>query len=268
MVSHGALRVVGRSFLRLARDREYRRLSALSARFFLYPRRRPSSIRIEGRGFAFPDAASFLSAYEEIWVNQAYRFRSSSEHPLILDLGANVGVSVLFFKRLYPRARIVALEPDPEMFGYLRRNVETFELQDVQLRNAAVWTDDARLLFQADGADGGHLASAGNGIEVEAVALRSLFSEPEIDFLKMDIEGAENIVLPACEDLLPRVRNIFVEYHSRHRDPQQLHRIVNALAGAGFRISIETVKHLPRPLMAGGQHGEFDLQLNIFGARS
>jgi FkbM family methyltransferase len=269
VVSHGALRAYGRSFLRLASEREYRRVSALSIRYLLHPRRRPSSVRIGGRRFVFPDAASFLSAYEEIFVDEIYKFRPESAQPVILDLGANVGVSVLYFKRNYPGARISAFEPDPSIFSYLKRNVATHELADVELHNAAVWTEDCQLHFASDGADGGHLTPASTtGTQVRAYSIRSLLNVPVVDFLKMDIEGAENSVLPACADLLPRVRNIFVEYHSRANAPQQLHSIIDSLAQAGFRLTINSVKHRPTPLLPRTSSEEFDLQLNIFGART
>ena len=133
IVSHGALRACARSLLRLAGEREYRRVSALSLRYLLYPRRRPSSVRIAGRRFEFPDAASFLSAYEEIFVDEIYKFRPTSERPFVLDLGANVGVSVLYFKLNYPAARITAFEPDPAIFEYLSRNVASYGLSEVTL---------------------------------------------------------------------------------------------------------------------------------------
>lgn len=266
--SHGALRAWARSAIRAAGDAEYRRVSLLSARYLLYPRHRPSAIEIAGYPFAFPDAPSFLSAYEEIFVDEIYKFRAEVESPFILDLGANCGVSVVYFKLNYPGARVVALEPDALMFSYLERNVATFELGGVELHNAAAWTEDTTLRFIADGADGGRVAGAGeDGMPVRALAIRPFLDVPRIDLLKMDIEGAENSVLPACADLLGRARNVFVEYHSRAAEPQQLHRILTALAEAGFRVMINDVKHHLSPLIPTAAPGEMDLQLNIFAFR-
>jgi predicted O-methyltransferase YrrM len=53
-----------------------------------------------------------------------YRFNSLITKPLILDCGANVGVSVLYFKRLYPDAEIIAFEPDEDVFAILKQNYE------------------------------------------------------------------------------------------------------------------------------------------------
>jgi FkbM family methyltransferase len=267
MVLHGAIRTSARSLLRLATEREFRRVSALSLRFALTPRRKPGHVRIDGREFRFPDAASFLSAYEEIFADRIYAFEARSEEPFILDLGANVGLSVLFFKRLYPRARVVALEPDPEVFRYLQENVASLGLEGVTLHNAAVWTEAGELTFAPDGADGGRVNGQGGGLRVPALGICQLMGERPIDFLKMDIEGAENDVLPAAAHLLPQVRNVFVEYHSPAGQPQRLDRLIDALAGAGFRIALATVKTPGSPFLPRPAQGAFDLQVNVSGFR-
>lgn len=268
---HGAVRASARSLLRLVSEREYRRVSAMSLRYALYPRRRHGSVNVNGRPFEFPDAASFLSAYEEIFADEIYRFEPKSDSPLILDLGANVGVGVLYFKQLCPAARIIALEPDPKIFSYLKRNVAAHDLTNVELRNEAVWSEETTLTFAPDGADGGRTSSGGSAssddIVVRAQSIRTLLDVPHVDFLKVDIEGAENVVLPACADLLSRVDNIFVEYHSRAGEPQQLHRIVDALTQAGFRISISGAGVGKAPLIPRASSNGFDLQLNVFGSR-
>jgi FkbM family methyltransferase len=268
VILHGALRPSAWSLIRLATEREYRRVSALSLRYLLHPRRRASSISIDGKLTRFPDAASFLSAYEEIFVNQIYAFTTSNPRPRIVDLGANVGVSVLYFKQRFPAARIEAYEPDPSIFGYLKQNVESHGLTDVMLHNAAVWTERRTLRFEPDGADGGRIdPGAARGIEVPAVPIAELLGGDRIDFLKMDIEGAEDEVLPACEGRLGNVDNLFVEYHSSPRKPQRLDRIIDTLAHAGFRISMETI-HFPRsPFLRKRSADPFDLQVNISGYR-
>lgn len=269
MVLHGAIRTSARSLLRLATEREFRRVSALSLRYALTPRRKPGQVRLDGRDFRFPDAASFLSAYEEIFADRIYAFEARSEEPLILDLGANVGLSVLFFKRLYPRSRIIALEPDPEVFRYLEGNVAALGLAGVTLHNAAVWTQAGELSFAPDGADGGRVGAngPGAGVRVPALGICELMGTQAIDFLKMDIEGAENDVLPACAHLLPNVRNVFVEYHSPAGQPQRLDRVIDVLAGAGFRIALATVKTARSPFVARPAEGPFDLQVNVSGYR-
>ena len=162
---------------------------------------------------------------------------------------------------------MIALEPDPEAFRYLENNVSTFGLTDVSLHNAAIWTEAADLWFAPNGADGGRLGLPGNGLRVPAMGICELLADRTVDFLKMDIEGAENDVLPACAHLLHNVRNLFVDYHSPTGEPQRLHRVIDALAAAGFRISLTTIKSPRSPFINRVANGGFDLQVNLSGFR-
>lgn len=230
----------------------------------------PTITHIFGRDFQLVDSASFLSMYEGIFRKQIYKFASASSQPLIIDGGANVGVSVLFFKWTYPESRIVAFEPDPKVFAALKRNVETFELNNVTLMNKALWSSETALKFMSEGADAGRIyefESEKKIYEVETVRLRELLAEP-IDFLKLDIEGAETEVLRDSADLLVNVKNIFVEYHSFVEKSQTLHIITAILNEAGFRINVHSAIHSPQPLLARATYLGMDMQLNIFGFRN
>ena len=233
------------------------------------PRFKEGSTNIFGKSFLFVDGASFLAAYKEIFLTEIYKFTADSETPYILDCGANVGVSVLYLKKLYPRAKIVAFEPDPIIFDILKKNIEAFELTDVTLVNKALWNADTILSFAADGADGGHVVNeVGNTNDVGAVSLKPFLS-PTVDFLKIDIEGAEDVVLEDIAPLLSRVRNLFVEYHSAARTEQELQNILDILNKAGFRYHVQSVgvrsRH-PFESITVSKLG-YDNQLNIFAYR-
>jgi hypothetical protein len=62
--------------------------------------------------------------YREIFVRQYYYFRANTDHPVIFDCGANLGMATLFFKWLYPKSRVEAFEPDPGTFAVLQKNVD------------------------------------------------------------------------------------------------------------------------------------------------
>lgn len=213
-----------------------------------------------------PDAASFLSAYKEIFVSEIYRFRAENETPAILDLGANIGLSVLYFKSLYPDAQITAFEADPSIYACLKQNVHGNGFADVELINKAVWDSNGTLRFHAEGGDGGRVAKDGDGgvVEVEAIDIRSHLAERSYDFLKMDIEGAEHSVFPAIKDYLPKFKFIFLEYHSTPDRPQALASMLDLLSRAGFRFDIQNIMSRRHPFVPGGCDEAFDLQLNIF----
>lgn len=210
---------------------------------------------------------SFVYMYKDIFVNKIYAFPANSPQPNILDLGANIGLSTLFFKKYYPGARITAVEADPVIFKYLERNILENDMRDIQLLNRAVWNKSATLDFYSEGADAGSLASRDGGqiIKVSAVDIRELLDERRYDFIKMDIEGTESVVLQACRDYLPTIPYIFVEYHAREKKKQELSIVIRILEECGFRLHIHTINPIPQPLLHRRIRDGYDMQLNIFG---
>ena len=92
-------------------------------------------------------------------------------------------------------------------------------------------------------------------------------SREKIDFLKLDIEGAEYEVLQDCQKELRDVQNLFVEYHSPASSEQRLSRILEILSGAGFRYQIHEAFTSPHPFLDRRLAGQMDLQLNISAFR-
>jgi FkbM family methyltransferase len=254
---------------KLFADEHYRTYSRLASQLGRVPRRTECRVRVHGWDLLVPDAASFLSTWHELFVKGAYSFAHPGTAPRILDLGANIGLSVLFFKRMHPDAAIVAFEADPAVFGYLKTNVHGNGFNDVELVPAAAWTENTRLRFLPDGADGGRLVRGKEerAIEVEAIDLAAFVKGREFDFLKMDIEGAEAAVLPSCRGLLSRVKRVFVEYHSRAGEKQALAQTLSVLAEEGFRLHIHGASGSPAPFLDLRTEAGFDLLLNIFAWR-
>ncbi len=218
----------------------------------------------------FPDAASFLFIYDEIFIKQIYEFRADTVNPYIIDAGANIGMSVIYFKQLYPHAEIVAFEPDKTIAKYLHQNIASFGLTDVTVIEKALWNEETTLRFFSEGADGGRVAVANdqhNIIEIPTTRLHDYINRP-VDLLKIDIEGAELTVLEDCKDLLHYVKHLFVEYHSFAGQPQQLARLMQLLEEAGFRLYISapgivSEKPFTEPVVYAGMDG----QLNIHAVR-
>jgi FkbM family methyltransferase len=256
-----------RHLVRLVREPEYRTLARLEATLGGRPRYQPGHARARGMELAFPDAASFLSSYHEIFVAGHYAFLWPDRPLRLLDLGANIGLSVLFFKRAHPQAEILALEADPGIFAYLERNVRGNGLGDVELLQRAAWDRDTRISFRSDGADGGRAVATGGGqgsAEVGAIDIAAFVARRPFDVIKMDIEGAEAVVLPACRAGLARARFVAVEYHSSVGEPQSLAEILAVLKGCGFRVHVREAITSPAPFVSVRAHAGFDLQLNLF----
>ncbi|MDO8477676.1 MAG: FkbM family methyltransferase [Candidatus Rokubacteria bacterium] len=260
--------------MKLAFRSDYRDLCASRAelaRIKSAPRYTPLVSEILGSRLQIVDGASFCASYHEIFEREIYAFRPASDAPLIIDGGANVGVSVLYFKKHYPKSRIVAFEADPTVFSVLEANLHKAGHGDVQLINKALWKEDTVLEFCIEGADAGRIPREDDRrqpkkIRVPTVRLRQYLTDP-VDLLKLDIEGAETEVLLDCADLLKNVSSLFVEYHSFLHEEQRLDVVFQLLRTAGFRIYVQTVTCPSQPFIKISDHLGMDLQLNIFGTR-
>lgn len=260
--------------LRLARDPEFRTFCRLDASLGHVPRFRESRARIHGWNLVIPDPASFLASFREIFVDRTLSFPWPGVEPRILDLGANIGLSVLAFKHAFPRARVTALEPDPRLFEILKRNVHGNGFADVTLLEGAAWREATRLRFIADGADGGRTlapesapAQTGDLLEVAAIDIPALLRRESFDFVKMDIEGAERVVIPASAGALANVSYLFVEYHGTSSEKPALASVVGPLEEAGFRIQVHTVRSPDHPFLKGETSQDHSLILHIYGSR-
>jgi Methyltransferase FkbM domain len=148
-------------------------------------------------------------------------------------------------------------------------NCETFGFNQVELIRKAVWTETGKFPFWQEGGDAGRLATTSTDTQtlmVETCRLKDYLNEP-IDFLKLDIEGAEVAILPDCVRELAKVQHCFVEYHSFTDRSQGLEVVTGALSEAGFRLHIHPVFWSHFPFLARREHLGMDLQLNIFAFR-
>jgi FkbM family methyltransferase len=241
----------------------------------LTPRFTKKTVTLFGKPFSFTDQASFLKTTDEIFIKKLYEYRSSATHPIIFDCGANIGLSVLFFKRMLPNATVIAYEPEPETFEVLQVNVKSQNLQGVQLYQAAVWTHDGSISFVQEGGESSHILSEkdvsnSTSDEVKCVRLQTAIEKYEsVDFLKIDIEGAEIEVMKDIAPVLSRCNNVFVEYHSFEGQPQQLSTIIDVLVEAGFRYKVQEAYAPKQPFLDKSTHANgMDLQLNIFAYRN
>lgn len=268
------VREPSRHLLRLARDRRYRAFCSLDARLRGAPRFQERRVRVDGLDLTVPDAPSFLASFREIFVERTLDFPWSGAGPRILDLGANIGLSVIAFKRSHPGARITALEPDPNLFQILKQNVHGNGFADVTLVGAAAWSEATRLPFAPDGADGGRALDRSvestetlRVLDVEAISLPEMLRRETYDYIKMDIEGAERAVLPACAGLFHGISHLFVEYHGFRGEADGLAPVVAVLEDAGFRLQVHTVRSPQHPFLKNGPASGCDLILHLYASR-
>lgn len=230
----------------------------------------PFTTHYPGFQCAVLDKSSFLGMCSEILDREIYKFSTDAQKPYIIDCGANIGLSVIYFKRLYPAAEVIAFEPDPVVADALKKNITAAKLEGVTVIEKALGAKEETLSFFSEKADGGRIALADDNadiITVEAIRL-SPFLDKQVDFLKIDIEGAESDVLEECRAKLSNVQNLFIEYHSVASKKQDLDKILSILTEAGFRYYIEDACTISEhPYIVQGTHSSFDMQLNIFAYR-
>ncbi|MDO5561650.1 MAG: FkbM family methyltransferase [bacterium] len=192
----------------------------------------------------------FSDLKREIFTYQIYYFESDTAKPIIIDGGAHIGLSSLYFKHLYPQARILAFEPNPTTFTLLEKNVQQNHLEEITLYQKALSQHNGQANFFADKTDwqwlstSSFIENAWNGqqkiqspITVETTRLdQYLAALPRIDLLKLDIEGAETSVIMSIRDQLEKIQNLIFEFHPTKN--QNLSQLLSFLNKRGFSTSL------------------------------
>lgn len=141
----------------------------------------------------------------------------------VIDAGANWGYFALVAAAVVgPRGRVIALEPDPRQYARLCRNVELNAFRQVQplASAAAAGNGEMRLAGYKDGDDNqgtSRIAAAdvSAAFTVPTIAIDEIAQPSTVDMIKIDVEGAEDLVLAGMRDGLSarRYRAILLELH-------------------------------------------------------
>ena len=215
----------------------------------------------------YSNPSEFLHTLREIFVHEIYK-ASYPAGSYIIDCGANIGLSSIYFKQQCPDAEIIAFEPDSKNYELLTKNIASLNLANITPRKEAIWIEDTEIDFSDDGTMGSkiELNSEKKSHPVKAVRLRD-FLHKKVNFLKLDIEGAEYRVLRDIAPELQKVENLFLEYHGKFNQVNELTEIFVLLQHAGFSYYIkEAASIYESPFMASKVtiRPPYDVQLNIF----
>ena len=237
-----------------------------------YKHLNPGKVRhhkLLGNTISFYNPAELLHGLKEIFVDEIYK-QNLPSRPYIVDCGANIGLSVIYIKNLYPSATVLAFEPDERNFDLLKKNIENFRLEQVDIRREAVWIENTILQFASEGSMSSRIDQniTGNTIPVKAVRLKDYINKP-VDFLKIDIEGAEYRVMNDISGQLHFVNHLFLEYHGTFEQNSELSQLFELLVEKGFTYYIkEATSVYDNPLFPTKKPGmPYDIQLNIFCIR-
>jgi FkbM family methyltransferase len=151
-------------------------------------------------GEVFLTDPSDCAVFQEVFVQEEYVLLTPHAPRIIVDLGSNVGMTVLFWKLKYPDARVIAVEPDPQTFAKLVRTAKQYP--DVSCYQCAISDHDGEAVLYSYPRESFSSALTNRrdgGIEtmVPSYTLDSFRSHTglaAIDVLKYDVEGAEELI--------------------------------------------------------------------------
>jgi len=240
-----------KSRLRRPANQDLATYRQLQAKLAGLPRYQPGFVTAGNWQLKYLDACSLLSAFDVVVVKRWNDFPCIRKNPVILDGGANIGISSIHYKQLFPDATIIAFEPDPRACGLLRHNLIANKIHDVEVVEKALWTSNGSVNFFSEGADANRvvvereevkqltaLAPGARQYHVETVRLTDYLAKTKFDLVKLDIESAEAQVIVDCDHTLRNVNNLVIEFHLTNSKPHDLARTLAVLAEQKFHVSV------------------------------
>ncbi len=167
------------------------------------------------------NGTSDIPVFREIFLEKEYDVKIPHAVKYIIDGGANIGVSTLYFKIKFPNATIVAIEPEQENFDLLVKN--TLSYNNIICLHAGIWFETTKVLVKKSDTFGewGFQVEPISNDSSEGIQSYSIddlirnYNIPIIDILKLDIEGAERVLFESNnpEKWLNKCKLIIIELH-------------------------------------------------------
>jgi FkbM family methyltransferase len=196
------------------------------------------------------DYKSLAYLIREIFVFGEYYFKATHRDPLIIDCGSNIGISILYFKRLYPEARIIGFEANPHVFKLLEDNMKQNQVTNVELYNIALHDEEEEISFYFEEKMGtlmGSLAKTRGGkneLVVNAQKLSSYLKNVDhVDLIKMDVEGAEMTIVSDLVETgqITKAREYIIEYHhNMNQETSKLAAFLQVFEDHNFKYNIRS----------------------------
>jgi FkbM family methyltransferase len=166
---------------------------------------------------------------------------------VVIDIGANIGMFTLMAASK-TRGTVIAVEPSPPQFAALEANIAANGFTHVRAIQAAVSDREGAITLNVRRSPQGSTVfdaqteKTVDSVEVPTVTLQGLLAEhglERVDYLKMDCEGAEGLILPSTPpECLKRIRRIVFEFHD-HLSPLRHEALQQVVENAGFRTRLE-----------------------------
>jgi FkbM family methyltransferase len=195
-------------------------------------------------------SGSDLEVFNQVWGRREYQLAtdqlkkciSNTTQVNIIDAGANIGYSTLFFLNEFPQARIVSVEPDKDNCELIKKNLSINKMEtQVDLKEMGLWDKECSLKTVNTFRDGRswsiQVVESEKDTELRAISLPGIVKErawQTIDLLKIDVEGAEARIFNDKENIrqiLSITKVLALEIHDEVADRS---KIYETLRQCGF----------------------------------
>ncbi len=168
--------------------------------------------------------SSDIFTYDHIFRNFEYKVTLSKKPKVILDAGANIGFSAIYFANQFTDAKIYAIEPETANLEVLKKNIRRY--RNIQSVEGALWLENTMINIKHPNSDASAFQVENssnkkkNAQQVRGITIDNFMKEFDLDFidiLKIDIEGAEKEVFEDPSLWINRIGVIIIELHDRFR---------------------------------------------------
>lgn len=210
-------------------------------KYYIFRKKNKKSVNFLGYKLVIDNFLSFYYEVKYIFKDEIYHFDTKKITPFIIDGGVCMGTSLLYFKKLYPNCKIIGFEPSQNAFKMAQKNVDINKLRDITLINVGLYNSNGKINFSDNEIDSGKIDISGNN-SIEVVKLSGYINE-EVDFLKLNIEGAEYEVLVDLSQSgkIKMIKEMCFEWHSFSGQKQNLDEVLKILRDNDFKYYISSL---------------------------
>lgn len=196
------------------------------------------ALRHSGREFYLRGNTVDFAVFNSIFAKGEYDFNIDFEPEYIIDAGANIGASTLYFHNRFRNSKIIAVEPEQTNYELLEQNMKTCD--GVICLKGGIYGEDTFLAISDSAAEKYAFRVEKANDQDDAVrgysigTLMGIYNLPRIDILKMDIEGAEySVFKEGRKGWLLKVRVLIIEMHD-FLIPGVSELVIKVLKESGF----------------------------------
>lgn len=191
-----------------------------------------------------PNTIDAFVVFDNFHLKEYLRESEIKPNDIIVDIGAHIGSFSIFCSQYADK--VISYEASPLNFKLLKENIRLNSIKNINANNTAIFSKKGRINFVLDkGNTGGnsfYLKSQKKKLKIDAIPLSQIFKDrkiKKIDFLKMDVEGAEyEIILNSSGETLNKIKKIALEYHDYLPTNHNVQQLKTFLEKNGFKVKI------------------------------